>query len=66
VQQPFWLCHVEVDDVQSAVDSALSLDGEVLIPPADRPELGRSALIADPLRGMLSVLQPASGGLLRW
>lgn len=65
VQQPLWLCHVAVDDVKRAVDSASALDGEVLIPPADRPSLGRSALIADPLHGALSVTQPRSEGLVR-
>lgn len=46
--RPAWLGYVGVDDVDSAVDAAVSDGGKILMPAWDIPNVGRLALLADP------------------
>jgi predicted enzyme related to lactoylglutathione lyase len=43
-----WLCYIVVDDVEGAVQRAERLGGRVCAPPADIPNIGRFAVLADP------------------
>lgn len=54
---PHWLCYFRVDDVDAAVDTAVSLGGSVQRPAADMP-YGRHAGLADPAGAGFAVITP--------
>jgi predicted enzyme related to lactoylglutathione lyase len=45
---PHWLPYCSVQDVDAAAKKALALDGRVMQPPTDIPNVGRFAVIVDP------------------
>lgn len=45
---PFWLGYVAVDDVDASAKEAAKLGGKVYREPADIPDVGRFAVLADP------------------
>ena len=45
---PSWLAYVEVDDIDTTVDQALSLGAEVVVPARTVPSVGRFAALKDP------------------
>lgn len=46
--RPVWLGYVAVDDTDAAVSRVAAAGGKILLPPADIPNVGRFAMIADP------------------
>ncbi|MEW5929185.1 MAG: VOC family protein [Gemmatimonadota bacterium] len=59
---PHWFAHVAVDDVDASARRAEELGGRVLSPPADIPDVGRYAVIADPQGATLSLFRPDRDG----
>ncbi len=47
--QPVWLGYVGVDDVDQTLSRLQQLGGSVLMPAQDIPEVGRFAMVADPV-----------------
>lgn len=46
--RPFWMGHVAVEDVDATAEQAVRLGGSVQRPAMDIPNVGRSAVLADP------------------
>ena len=59
---PHWFAHVVVEDVDAAARRAEVLGGRVVSPPADIPEVGRYAVVADPQGASVSLYRPREGG----
>ena len=55
VVPPAWVPYVGVDDVEAAVERAVELGATVLERPVRVPDLGRFALLADPLGAVVGV-----------
>jgi predicted enzyme related to lactoylglutathione lyase len=56
---PAWSGYVMVDDVDAAEARILQLDGKVLRPGSDIPEVGRFAVVADPQGAAFLLFKPA-------
>ncbi len=59
--RPFWMAHVQVDDVDATAALAKRRGGKVWKEPTDIPTVGRFAVIADPQGASLSVFKPSQG-----
>jgi predicted enzyme related to lactoylglutathione lyase len=55
---PMWLPYVAVDDCDGTAAKARSLGGQVVSAPEDIPEVGRFAIIVDPLGAAIGVIKP--------
>lgn len=55
---PAWLAYVYVDDVDSALERARELGGQVLVPGTDIPNVGRFAVLTDPQGACIAVMRP--------
>jgi predicted enzyme related to lactoylglutathione lyase len=60
--RPGWIGYVAVDDVDSAADAIAAAGGRVLGPPADIPNVGRFAIVADPQGASFMLLAPNGEG----
>jgi predicted enzyme related to lactoylglutathione lyase len=58
-QPSAWLPYVTVDSADAAVERVTRNGGQVLMPAADIPNVGRFAVFADPTGAAITVLQPA-------
>ena len=58
---PAWLGYVGVDDVDTMAESMKSGGGAVLMGPADIPDVGRFAFVADPQGATFGLFQFAAG-----
>jgi predicted enzyme related to lactoylglutathione lyase len=56
---PHWLCYFGVPDCDAGAAEAARLGGTVLRPPADIPEVGRFAVVADPAGAVFCLHTPA-------
>ncbi len=56
--RPQWWAHVTVEDVDQAASRAEELGGTIQTPPTDIPQIGRFAVVADPLGAILSLFKP--------
>jgi predicted enzyme related to lactoylglutathione lyase len=56
--RPFWMAHVQVDDVDATAALARSRGGKIWKEPTDIPTVGRFAVIGDPQGASLSVFKP--------
>lgn len=54
--RPQWGVFITVDNVDSAVEEAVQLGGQVYVPPRDIPGVGRFAVLADPQGACFSVM----------
>ena len=52
-----WLPYVQVASAEDTAALAVELGGAVVMPPADLPGRGRSAMISDPAGGMVAVFE---------
>ncbi len=60
--KPFWSAYIAVDDVDAAAGKVERLGGSVCRAPADIPDVGRFAVVADPqgaVFNLFKALQPA-------
>ena len=57
---PHWMVYFGVDDVDAAATKVESLGGSVEVPPADIPEIGRSAGLKDPRGAMFFIFKSAN------
>lgn len=55
-----WMAYVAVEDVDASAKQAESLGGKVLVPGQDIPDVGRFAVIADPLGASIALFRPKS------
>jgi hypothetical protein len=60
--QPRWLGYVGVADVDASARRINELGGAVHIPPADIPDIGRFAVVADPQAATLALIKPLGPG----
>ena len=59
---PHWLGHIHVESVDETIEKAKRAGGKVVFGPMDMPEVGRFAIIVDPLGAWVSAYQPAGDG----
>ncbi len=59
---PHWLGYVSVDDVDGAVARMVGAGAKVYAAPSDIPNVGRFAVVADPLGAVSAPFKPASAG----
>jgi predicted enzyme related to lactoylglutathione lyase len=52
---PNWLVYFAVDDVDNSHDNAVGLGGKAIVPPTDIMEVGRFAVIADPVGAVFGI-----------
>ena len=55
-----WMAYYAVDDVDAAADRAREAGGGIVAEPFDVPEVGRIAIIADPLGAVLGIMKYAA------
>ena len=55
-----WGCYVTVDDVDVTAEIAISLGGNLLMPPTDIPGIGRFCTIKDPQGAVISFITYSS------
>jgi predicted enzyme related to lactoylglutathione lyase len=60
--RPCWVSYIGVDDVDSAALKAQSLGGKILRAPADIPNIGRFAFVADPQGTGFNLFKPLQSG----
>ena len=60
--KPCWVGYIGVDDVDGAAAKVKKLDGTILRAPADIPNVGRFAVVADPKGAAFNLFKPAQGG----
>ena len=54
---PHWMGYVTVSDVDGLAGRTASLGGKVLVPPTDRPAVGRFSVITDPTGAEIALMQ---------
>ena len=54
---PNWGTYITVDNVDETVEKVTALNGKVLSPPRDIPDVGRMAIIQDPQGAVLMVMK---------
>ncbi|MFF9852992.1 VOC family protein [Streptomyces litmocidini] len=59
---PSWVPYFAVEDADAIADATRGSGGSVLMPPADIPDVGRIAWLADPFDAIFAVLKPAPRG----
>jgi uncharacterized protein len=57
---PVWMTYVNVDDADATVAKASGGGGAVFVPPMDVLDVGRMAILADPLGAVFGLWQPKS------
>jgi Predicted enzyme related to lactoylglutathione lyase len=57
---PYWLPYLEVEDVDTVVNRAQQLGGQVVMPAADMEGVGRMAQLTDPDGAAFSVINSAA------
>ena len=55
---PNWLPYVQVEDADRIAERAKKLGGEVIVPPADIPDVGRFAVLKDNQGAAFGILKP--------
>ena len=53
---PSWSVYFTVEECDAAVEKALSLGGNIIVPPADIPNMGRFAMVQDPQGAVFYVI----------
>lgn len=56
-----WNAYIAIDDLDAALAKVAELGGQLLMPAKDIPDVGRIAVIADPLGAAVSLMQPVPG-----
>jgi predicted enzyme related to lactoylglutathione lyase len=59
--RPFWMAHVQVDDVDATAAQAKRRGGKIWKEPTDIPTVGRFSVIGDPQGASLSIFKPGEG-----
>ena len=60
--RPCWGSYIAVDDVDSAADKVQGLGGKIYAAPADIPNVGRFAVVADPQGASFNLFKPTQPG----
>jgi uncharacterized protein len=59
VPRPYWLTYIHVTDVDASTKLAKEIGGQVYMPPADIPKVGRFSVIADPTTATIALFKGA-------
>jgi hypothetical protein len=54
---PLWSVYFAVDNCDSIVEEAMSLNGSVIVAPTDIPEVGRFAFLSDSQGAVFAVIK---------
>jgi predicted enzyme related to lactoylglutathione lyase len=57
---PHWLAYIYTDDVDATVSTAISLGATTLVEASDIPNIGRFAIIQDPLGAVVGLFKPTA------
>ncbi len=57
-----WCPYVAVEDCDATVEKAQGLGAQVMMPPTDIPNVGRIAVLIDPLKAPIALIKPAPMG----
>ena len=57
-----WMPYVQVASADATHTRALKLGATTRVPPTDIPNIGRFAILTDPLEAAIGILQPSRGG----
>lgn len=57
---PHWTTYITVDDIEATAEKVNPAGGHVLVPPMDIFEMGRMAVISDPIGGVVGLWQAQS------
>jgi predicted enzyme related to lactoylglutathione lyase len=60
--KPCWVAYVGVDDADGAAAKVKRLGGQILREPADIPNVGRFAVVADPQGAAFNLFKPSQAG----
>jgi predicted enzyme related to lactoylglutathione lyase len=60
--KPCWVSYLEADDVDGAAAKVQSLGGKIYRAPADIPNVGRFAVVADPQGASFNLFKPSQPG----
>jgi uncharacterized protein len=60
--RPFWSGYIAVDDVDATADKVKRLGGSICNSPADIPNVGRFAVVADPQGAVFNLFKPLNPG----
>ncbi len=55
---PGWIGYIHVDDVDARAKAVVAAGGTIFMPPADIPEIGRFAMVADPGGAPFYLMKP--------
>lgn len=58
VKDSYWLAYFAVEDIDASAALAVSLGGEVIVPPHEVPGVGRICVVADPTGAIAHLMQP--------
>jgi predicted enzyme related to lactoylglutathione lyase len=53
---PHWMGYIEVADVDISIAKAVELGGKVCVPPTDIPDVGRFAVLTDPVGATVALM----------
>jgi predicted enzyme related to lactoylglutathione lyase len=56
--QPMWVPYVKVEKADDVASRVGPLGGQLLLPPMDVPQVGRVAMLLDPLGAALGFITP--------
>lgn len=54
----YWHSYIRVDDIDSCARKAPALNGKVIVPPHDVPDVGRICIVEDPTGAITHLMQP--------
>lgn len=59
---PSWMGYISTDDIEGSTKKAQKLEGRIVTPPRDIPDVGKFAVLADPQGAIFALFQPKGGG----
>ena len=54
----YWHSYIKVDDIELCAKQAPVLNGNVIVPPHDVPDVGRICIVQDPTGAIAHLMQP--------
>lgn len=59
---PSWLVYFAAEDIEATLEKAVSLGAKPMVPPTDIPEVGRFAVIVDPVGAVFAIYKSLKTG----
>ena len=57
-QGSYWHAYIAVENIDDCAKQAILLEGKVLVPPHDVPDVGRVCVVSDPTGAVVHLMQP--------